>query len=130
MLKNFYLNKNMAWKCVQKKCSTRNTSPNIKHGFVNITSFSINLWKDYEHTKPMLKRKVEVKFKDGTCAKLCLKLLLESNRYFRDKIEPGWFWKWLSRNKVPNNHLLKSVWKGNCPEVHRGTLDSYFQSND
>ena len=33
----------MDWKCVQKKCSTRNASPNmLKHGFVNVTSFYIN----------------------------------------------------------------------------------------
>ena len=44
--------------------------------------------------------------------------------------ETGWVWKQLSRNTVSNNHFLKPVWKTNCPEVHCGTLDSYFQSND
>ena len=32
--------------------------------------------------------------------------------------------------KVQNNYFLDLFWKSNCSEVHHGTLDSYFQSND
>ena len=34
-------------------------------------------------------------------------------------------WKQLSKNRVPNNHFQKSIWKSNCPEAHFGTQDSY-----
>ena len=56
------------------------------------------------------KESLGVKFKCGTFAELCLKLWFESFWYFYIT-ESGWFWKRLSRNKVPNNHFLKSVWK-------------------
>ena len=56
------------------------------------------------------KESLVVKFKCGTFAELCLKLWFESFWYFYIT-ESGWFWKLLSRNKVPNNHFLKSVWK-------------------
>ena len=61
------------------------------------------------------KESLGVKFKCGSFVELCLKLWFESDWYF-DITESGWFWKRLSRNKVPNNHFLKSVWKSNCPE--------------
>ena len=32
-----------------------------------------------------------------------------------------WFWERLPRNKVPNNHFPKSVWKSNCLEIHRNS---------
>lgn len=76
------------------------------------------------------KESLVIKFKDGRCAELCLKLQLESPWYFCIFTESGWFWKWLSRNEVPNNDFLKSVWKSDYPEVHWEILDSCFHSND
>ena len=61
------------------------------------------------------KESLGVEFKCAIFAELCLKLWFESDWYF-DITESGWFWKRLSRNKVPNNHFLKSVWKSSCPE--------------
>ena len=57
------------------------------------------------------KESVGVRFKEGTCAKLYLKLLFESNWYFCNITKSGWFWKRLSRKKIPNNHFLKSLQK-------------------
>ena len=55
---------------------------------------------------------VGVKFKEGICAKLCLKLWFESDWYYFCKItQLGWFWKRLSRKKILNNHFLKSLQK-------------------
>ena len=34
------------------------------------------------------------------------------------------------RERVPNNHFLKSIWQSNSVEVHLRILCSYFQSND
>ena len=64
------------------------------------------------------------------CVELCLKLWFESDWYFCNISELGWFWKRLSRDKVPNYRFLKSFWKTNCPESYCGTLNSYFHSND
>ena len=84
-----------------------------------------------EHTKPRFKSKaLGVKFKDGICAEICLKLWFESDWYFCNTTESGRFWKWLSRKKILFNHFLKSLWKSSCPKAHCGTLNSYFQSND
>ena len=46
-----------------------------------------------------------VKSNDKICAKLCLKLWFESDWYFCIITESGWFWKWLSRNKVPDSRI-------------------------
>ena len=83
------------------------------------------------------KESVGVRFKEGTCAKLYLKLLFESNWYFCNITKSGWFWKRLSRKKVPNNHFLKSLQKQpyadvlqkfKFPNIHRNTsvLESLF----
>ena len=40
-----------------------------------------------------------------------LKLWFRSDRDFCNITMPWWSWKRLSRNKVPHNHFLKSVWK-------------------
>ena len=66
-------------------------------------------------------------YKDGICTELCLNLWFERDWYFLNITESGWFWKQLSRNKVPKDHFFKSVWKSNYPEVHCRTLDVYFQ---
>ena len=58
-----------------------------------------------------------------------LKLWFEGDWYFCNVADSGWFWKQLSRNKVPNNHFLKPIRKSNCPEAHCETLDRYFQSS-
>ena len=52
-----------------------------------------------------------VKFKEGICicVKLCLKFWFESGWFFCNINNSGWFWKWLSRKKVLNNHFLKSL---------------------
>ena len=50
-----------------------------------------------------------VKYKDGICAELCLKLRVQSERGFFNITESGWPWKRLSRNKVPSS--CKSVQK-------------------
>ena len=67
------------------------------------------------------KESFRVKFKDGICAKLCLKFWFKSDWSFCNITESG---------SNPNNHFLKPVWKSNCPEVYYRTLDCYFQSND
>ena len=51
------------------------------------------------------------KCKDVICAKFDLKLWFESDWYICYIAESGWFWYKLSRNTVPSNHFLKSVWK-------------------
>ena len=55
------------------------------------------------------KESVGVKFKDAICAELCLRLWFESDLYFCNVTESGWFWKQLSRDKVPKSLFLKSV---------------------
>ena len=57
------------------------------------------------------KEGIGVKSKKDLCDELYLKLWFESDWYFCNITESGWFWKWLPRNKVPINHFLKSVWK-------------------
>ena len=57
------------------------------------------------------KENLGVKFKEGICEKLCLKLWFESGWIFLKFSNPEWFWKQLSWKKVLNNHFLKSVWK-------------------
>ena len=42
---------------------------------------------------------------------MCLELWLESDWYFCNITDSGWFWKQLSRNKGPTNYLLKSAEK-------------------
>ena len=64
-----------------------------------------------EHTKPTFKRKRRVKYKDDISVELCLKLWFESDWYFYNINESGWFSKRLFRNKVPNNHFAKSIQK-------------------
>ena len=56
-------------------------------------AFSVVTVND-EHTKS-----VEVKFKAGISAKLCLKLWFESDWYFSNITRSGWFWKRLSSKK-------------------------------
>ena len=88
-------------------------------------------WKSpsYAPGNLVLEKSLGVKFKDDLFAQLCLKLWFESDWYFCNITTSGWFWKRLSRNKVPNCRFLKSVWKSNCPEFHCRTLNSYFGSN-
>ena len=71
---------------------------------------------------------------------LCLKLWFESDLYLCNITRSGWFSKRLSRNKVLNNHFLKSVPKqlyadvlqNRCSQkfrnIHRKTsvLESFF----
>ena len=67
-----------------------------------------------------LKGSVGIKYKDDICTELCLKLWFESDYCFRNVTESGWFWKRLSRNKVSNNHFLKSVQKQPYTDVLQG----------
>ena len=54
-------------------------------------AFSVVTVKD-EHTKPLdLKESVEVKFKEGICAKLCLTFWFESDWYFCNITKSRWF---------------------------------------
>ena len=62
-----------------------------------------------------LKKSLGVKFKDGICAELCLNLWFKSDWIFCKITESRWFGKRLSKNKVANNHILKSVQKSNFP---------------
>ena len=48
---------------------------------LQVFAFRILTVKD-EHPKPRFKRKRSVKYKDGLCVKLCLKLWFESDWYF------------------------------------------------
>ena len=57
------------------------------------------------------KKGIGVKFKDGICTELCLKLWFESDWHFCNITESRWFSKRLSRKKVLNNHFLKSYQK-------------------
>ena len=59
------------------------------------------------------KESLGVKFKDSIYTGLCLKLWFESNWDFCNFTELWWFWKGLSRNKVPNSHFVESIWKSN-----------------
>ena len=63
------------------------------------------------------KENVEVKFKVGICAKLCLKLWFKSDWYFCNITKSGWLWKRLSWKKVLINHFLKSLQKQACTDV-------------
>ena len=60
---------------------------------------------------------IGVKYKDDICGKLSLQLWFESDWYFCNITESGWFWKWLPKNKVPNNHFLTSAQKQPCADV-------------
>ena len=44
-----------------------------------------------EHMKPRFQKSLGVKFKDGKSAKLCLKFWFESEGYFCNITESGWF---------------------------------------
>ena len=55
------------------------------------------------------KESVAINYKDGICAKLCVKLWFESRWCFCNITELGSFSKQLFKNKVPNNHFEKSV---------------------
>ena len=68
---------------------------------------------------------VGVKYRDDIRTKLCLKLCFESDWYYCNITESGWFWKRLSRNKVPNNHFLKSVQKQPYADVLQGVLKKF-----
>ena len=57
------------------------------------------------------KKSLWVQFNDSIQTELCLKLWFESDSYFCNITESGWFWKRLPRNKAWNNHFLQSVWK-------------------
>ena len=57
------------------------------------------------------KGSVGAKCKDGICTELYQEVRFESDWYFCNNTESGWFWKELSRSKVPNNHFVKSVLK-------------------
>ena len=57
------------------------------------------------------KESVEVKRKDGKCNELRVKLWFESDWYICNITESKWFSKRLPKNKVPNNHFVKSVQK-------------------
>ena len=59
---------------------------------------------------------------------LCLKLWFESDWYFCNINESGWFLKLLSRNKVPNNNLLKSVQKQPHADVLQDVLQGVLKS--
>ena len=54
-------------------------------------------------------KSVGAKYKDGIGAELCWKFWVESDCYFCNITESGWFWKRLSRNKVLKHHFVKSV---------------------
>ena len=56
------------------------------------------------------KESVGVKYIDGIYAQFFLKVWFESNWYFCNITESRWF-QIRSRNKVPNNHFVKSVQK-------------------
>ena len=72
-----------------------------------------------------LKKGLGSKFKDGICAELRLKLWFENDWFFYNITNSEWFWKWLCRNKVPDNDFFKLIWKSNCLEVHCETLIKY-----
>ena len=63
------------------------------------------------------KGNLRVKYKDNISVELCLKLWFESDWCFRNINESGWFWKRLSRSKVPNNHFLKPLQKQPCADA-------------
>ena len=69
-----------------------------------------------------------VKYKDGRCEELFSKLWFESGWYFCNITESGWFWKTLSRKKVPSNHSLKSVHKQSYAYVLYNSCSQTFRS--
>ena len=56
---------------------------------------------------------------------LCLKFWFENDCCFCNATESGWFWKRLSRHKVPNNHFLKSAQKQSYADVYYAIVKWY-----
>ena len=86
------------------------------------------------------KENLAIKFKDGICADLCLNLRFESDIVIFVILRvimvlKATVQKEISKPSLPQVKLTwgrdgLELWKSNCPEVHCGTLDSYFRSND
>ena len=74
------------------------------------------------------KESVTLKFKEGTCTELCLKLWFESDWYFSNITKSVWFWKRLSRKKVLNNHFLKSLRKQPYADVLKNRYPQKFSN--
>ena len=55
------------------------------------------------------KESIGVKYKDGTYALLCLKLWFESDWYFCNITESGWFLKSTAQKQSSRSQFLKSV---------------------
>ena len=84
---------------------------------------------EYHKNESRFKRKrVGVRFKDGICAELCLKLWFESNWYFCNITESEWFWKRLSRNNILNNQFLKPVQKQPYADVFQNRRSWKFRN--
>ena len=76
---------------------------------------------------PGSKENLAVKFKEGICAKFCLKLWFESGWFFCNITKSGWFWKRLSRKKVLNNHFIKLLKKQLYGDVLQNRCSSKFR---
>ena len=74
------------------------------------------------------KESVGLKFKKSICTELCLKFWFESDWYFSNITKSGWFWKWLSRRKVLNNHFLKSLQKQPYADVLKNRCPYNFSN--
>ena len=74
------------------------------------------------------KESVVVKYIDGICAELYLKLWFDSDWYFCNITESGWFWKRLFRNKLHfyEKETPRQVFSSEYHEISR---NSFFLQN-
>ena len=73
------------------------------------------------------KESLWVKFKEGICAELHLKLWFESDWYLCNIAKSRWFWKRLSRKKALNYHFLKSLQKQPYVDVLQNRSSKKFR---
>ena len=73
------------------------------------------------------KESLWVKFKEGICVELHLKLWFESDWYLCNIAKSGWFWKGLSRKKALKYHFLKSRQKQPYVDVLQNRSSKKFR---
>ena len=74
------------------------------------------------------KETVGVKFKESICTELCLKLWFQSDWYFCNITNSGWFLKATVQKECPNNHFLNSLQKQPYTDVLENRCFSKFRN--
>ena len=105
--------RNSSWRSANAECLSeaylwffylpRQKKPNAKA----IEFLGIDKPKLDKHTNTDLKVSVKVKFKNGICTELSLKLWFENELYFFNITKLGWFRKRQSKKKLLNKDFLK-----------------------